>query len=91
MSPPGQINREKQKGKTGRDRESRCAFWSDDAAGFLHYDVCVVSVGIGDSLAVVEAASVGSVGLAVLASPAAVTVTEAVGAVVETGRSGATP
>lgn len=56
---------------------------------FLGYDVCVVSVGSGDSLAFVEAASLGSVGAA--ASSAAVTVTEAVGAAVETGRSGATP
>lgn len=62
-------------------------FWSGDAADFLHYDVGVVSVGTGDSLAWVEAASVGSVGSAAAASLAGVTVTEAVGA----GRSGATP
>lgn len=61
-------------------------FWSGDAAHFLHYDVGVVSVGTGDSLAWVEAASVGRVGSAAAASLAGVTVTEAVGA----GRSGAT-
>lgn len=63
-------------------------FWSEDAADFLDYDACVFSVGTGDSLAFVEAASVGSVGSV---ASAAVTVTEAVGAAVETGRSGATP
>lgn len=87
MSPHGQINREKQKDKTG-ERESRCVFWSDDAADFLGYDACVVSVGTGDSPACVEAASVGSAGSAAAASFDVVTVTEAVGAAVEMGRSG---
>lgn len=62
---------------------------------FPCYDVCVVSVGAGDS---VEAASVGSVESAAAAAAAAgsvgcaaVTVTEAGGAVVEMGKMGATP
>lgn len=68
-----------------------CVFWSDGTADFLGYDVCVVSVGTGDSLVFVETASAGSAGSAAAASLAAVTVTEAVGAAVETGRSGAMP
>lgn len=63
------------------------------------YDVGVVSVGAGDSVAFVEGASVGSVGLEAAAAAAATssvagaaeTVTEAGGAVVEMGRRGATP
>lgn len=81
-SPHGQINREKQKDKMG-ERESRRAFWSDDAADFLGYDVCVVCVGTGDSPAFVEAAAEGSAGSTAAASFGA-TETEAVGM----GRSG---
>lgn len=61
------------------------------------YDVGVDSVGAGDSMAFVEGASVGSVGLEAVAEAtssvagAAETVTEAGGAVVEMGRRGATP
>lgn len=64
------------------------AFWSDDTADFLGYDVCVVSVGTGDSPAFVEAASVGGV---TAAASLGVTVTEAVGAVLDMGRSGGMP
>lgn len=61
------------------------------------YDVGVVSVGAGDSVAFVERASVGSAGLEAAAAVtssvagAAETVTDAGGAVVEMGRRGATP
>lgn len=56
------------------------------------YDVSVVSVGAGDSMAFVEAASVGTVGSAAgSVAGAAVTVTEAGGAAVEVGRRGTTP
>lgn len=56
------------------------------------YDVGVVSVGAGDSVAFVEGASVGSVGSAAgSAAGATVTVTEAGGVAVEIGRRGATP
>lgn len=49
-------------------------------------------MGAGESVAFVEAASVGSVEAAAgSAAGAAVTVTEAGGAVVEMGRRGATP
>lgn len=67
-------------------------FWSDDTADFLGYDVCVVSVGTGDSPAFAEAASVGSVGPTAAAS-LGVTVTEAVGAALDMdmGRSGGMP
>lgn len=72
------------------ERETRCVFWFDGKRDLFvpGYDVCVVSVGAGDSVAFVEAASVESVGSA---AGAAVTVTEAGGAVVvEMGRRGAT-
>lgn len=58
---------------------------------FLGYEVCVISVGAGDSMVFVGAASIGNVGSAAAASVAAVTLTEAGGAAVETGRRGATP
>lgn len=82
----------KQKG----ERETGGVFWSDGKQNVKCpcYDVCVVSVGAGDSVAFMEAISVGSVGSAAaveVGSVAAVTVTEAVGGAVETGRSGATP
>lgn len=64
-------------------------FWSDDTAGFLGYDVAVVSVGTGDSPAFVGgAASVGGVGPT---ASLGVTVTEAVGAALDMGRSGGMP
>lgn len=86
----GQINREKQKDKTG-EKENPGVFWSDDTAGFLGYDVGVVSVGTGDSPAFVGgAASVGGVGPTAAAS-LGVTVTEAVGAALDMGRSGGMP
>lgn len=69
-------------------------FWFDGKRDLFvpGYDVCVVSVGAGDSVAFVEAASLGSVGSAAdTVACAAVTVTEAGGAVLEMGRRGATP
>lgn len=69
-------------------------FWSDGKQDVQCpcYDVCVASVGAGASVACVGAVSVGSVGSAAAAGfVAAVTVTEAVGAAVETGRSGTAP
>lgn len=68
-------------------------FWSDGKQDVQCpcYDVCVASVGAGASVACVGAVSVGSVGSAAAGSVAAVTVTEAVGAAVETGRSGTAP
>lgn len=56
------------------------------------YDVNVVSVGAGDFVVFVEAASMETVGSAAgSGTGAAVTVTEAVGAVVEMDRKGGTP
>lgn len=74
-------------------------FWSDGKQDIQCpcYDVCVASVGAGASVACVGAISVGSVGTATAAATAvavgstAVTVTEPVGAAVETGRSGTAP
>lgn len=71
-------------------------FWSDGKQDVQCpcYDVCVASVGAGASVACVGAVSVGSMGSAAAVaagSVAAVTVTEAVGAAVETGRSGTAP
>lgn len=84
----------KQKGERETGGEEGL-FWSDGKQDVECpcYDVCVVSVGAGGSMAFMEAVPVGSVGSAAAAagSVAAVTVTEAVGAAVETGRSGATP
>lgn len=84
-----------QRKRDGRKRETRCVLVDGKRDLFFPcYDVCVVSVGAGDS---VEAASVGSVGSAAVAATAgsvgcaAVTVTEAGGAVVERGKMGATP
>lgn len=82
----------KQKG----ERETWGVFWSHGKQDVECpcYDVCVVSVGAGGSVAFIEAVSVGSVGSAAAVEAgwvAAVTVTEAVGAAGDTGRSGATP
>lgn len=72
-------------------------FWFDGKRDIFlpGYDVSVVSVGAGDSVAFVEAASVGTVGSGAGAAGsiigAAVTVTEAGGAAAEVGRMGTTP
>lgn len=71
-------------------------FWFDGKQELFFfppgYEVSVVSVGAGDSVAFVETASVGSLRSAAGSiTGAAVTVTEAGGAVVEMGRSGLTP
>lgn len=73
-------------------------FWSNGRQDveWPCYDVSVVSVGAGVSVASVGALSLGSAASAAAAmvaadSVAAVTVTEAVGAAVEMGRSGTAP
>lgn len=68
-------------------------FWFDGKRDLFvpGYDVCVVSVGAGDSVAFVEAASLPVGSAADTVACAAVTVTEAGGAVLEMGRRGATP
>lgn len=92
-SPLGQINRKTQRKTDGRKRETRCVFWFDGKRDLFvpGYDVCVVSVGAGDSVAFVEAASLPVGSAADTVACAAVTVTEAGGAVLEMGRRGATP
>lgn len=102
LTPPvGQINREPQRKKAKRtrkererERETRGVFWSDGRRDveWPCYDACVVSVGAGVSVANVGAVSLGSVASAAAAgSVAGVTVTEAVGAAVDMGRSGTAP